>query len=183
MKEKIHLLKIFTSSIFSSIRNKKDNFTIITKNITLIYEILKQKYRNSFQDEKSLLITCGAIDLVAYLNEKSISNKNIELAFTLANLGECGVGLIHRSHISTTEHFLTKSKKDLLLNFIMQIECLIFYADNKMMPADDIIHAVISKKNYIKKVRDWTQNNYNEILNSKYGQKTVMFVDSFMKAQ
>ena len=178
VKEKIQWLIAVVGSIFGPIRNRKDNFTLITKNITLIYEILKQKHRNSFQDEESLLVTCGTLNLITYLNEKSITSKDIDLALTLASLGECSLGLIRTSHITTKGFFLAESK-DLLLNFIMQIECLIFYADNQTVSAKDIMNTVISKKNYIKKIIEWTKNNYNEILNSEYGQKTVIFVNGF----
>lgn len=147
------------SKLFNIFKKQRpqDNFDFIAMNIVAIYEALQKNYKNSFTKEYDLITTSGIIDALIYVSEGSISLDKLKKAITYARLGICRIGLTEISHeAGPRTAFL--GPKNLLLNFILQIEAMIMYADNKQFSAEDILHAIISKKRDIEEMVTITKN-------------------------
>lgn len=132
-------------------KRPKDNFDFIAMNIVAIHEALQKNYKNSFKNEGDLMTTSGIIDALIYINEKSISLKDLKNAITCAKLGIYRVGITTIPH----EHgvrTMVMGPKNLLLSFILQVEAMLMYVDNEQFEEEDIIHSVISKKKDIEEM-------------------------------
>jgi hypothetical protein len=145
--------KEMINKLFNIFRKKRprDNYDFIAMNIVAIYEALQKNYRNSFTKEYDLMTTSGIIDALIYVSEGSISLDELKNAITCARLGICRIGLTKIAH-EAGERTAFLGPKNLLLNFILQIEAMLMHADNKQFSAKDIIYVVISKKKDIEEM-------------------------------
>ena len=126
----------------------KDNFELIALNIKTIHYILAEKHAKLFKNQKHIFIMCGAIDGVNYLTQNEITIKQLEGSYLRAKSGICSLGSVKISHEEGVKTFFIGAE-NLLLNFILQLECLLFYVDTPQMATDRIVNAVINKKSDI----------------------------------
>lgn len=147
-------------------RRPKDNYDFIAMNIVAIHEALQKNYNHSFTNEEDLMTTSGIIDALVYINEKSISLDDLKQAIVCAKLGVCKVALIRIAHEDGVKTMFM-GPRDLLPNFILQIEAMLMYVDNKQFNAEDVICAVISKKKDIKEMIEITRK---KIENGEFSQ-------------
>ena len=155
----------------------ENNFSLISKRITLIYYILERNHKDSFSNDTDLFQRCGEIALHIYISEGTISVEDIKQSITLAQIGQCSIFPVSRSHTTTAELFSNKSRRHILTNFILQLLCLVFHADNAEISVEDIIAAVIHKKKTIEKCIKETGSHLEDIMNSKYGKETIITVN------
>jgi len=171
----------FLSKIFGGSANKSkpaDNFEYIAMNITYIYNLLKNKFADRFSDEDSLLLASGIIDTLVYIQEGSISIEDIKNGLVAAKIGKCRIGHILVSHEEDVKTFFT-GPKDTLLNFTMQIECMIFAVDEQSMSEKRIISTVITKKDDISKIIKNTQSAADS---GKYPQGLEQLIEGFINS-
>jgi len=143
-----------------------DNYRFIAINVAQIYYVLKTEYSHLFQEEKALLTTCGAIDTIVYIQEGSFTIEGIKNAVFIASIGKCALPfaeVTHERQKDITEaglFFGVHKVENLLLNFTLQLECLIFHYEPTVKASDDvIIRSVLAKKKEIKNTIDKTLYN------------------------
>ena len=162
----------------------QDNFDFIAINIVAIYEVLQKNYKECFSKKDDLLTTSGIIDCLVYINEGSIFVDDLQQAIIVAKQGVCHVAFTSIPHEDEVQTMLMESK-NLFLNFIMQIEAMIFYADNKSFGGKEIIRAVINKKKDIEEMINITKNKiengeFKQIYqNAEQITRTFMTTDEF----
>ena len=128
------------------------NFAFIAENVSVIYSVLRETDYGRSLSEGQLFYAVSLIDTAAYLASEQISRSDLEIG-SLAALGN-----------SIDVHFVTRQIYDLfafrenshLVCLAMQIEALVFCADNTRFDYHRVIDMVISKKALIERVVDRT---------------------------
>lgn len=192
---------IFNSKIEDNFEHKEageedilDNFSLIAMNMTWIHYLLKQNCSNFFPKEEQRIVVSGLIDVLYYYQSGKIKFDEILLALRLAKVGRCylcGKEIIHEENTNQVAlHVGVKEVENLLLNFILQIECLIFFADEdiKGLPmfknkikfeiAEIIVNSVVSRKENL------SQSIKQAISEAKKGNIPIQLkneVESFVK--
>lgn len=129
--------------IRKSLGIKEDNFTYVARNITKFYLELSKDYKECFRDEVSLLTAVGVLDAQIYIfSEGSISISEIE---------------------EIAQKSVT-SEEDPLMEFIINLETLIFKIDMPLMgipmSISRIRESCLSQRERIKQVVDLTKQEY-----------------------
>ncbi len=123
-----------------------NNFVLIARNLTYIYEVLRNEYKERFPDEDAIFITCGAIDTGSY----NFPIEDIKLALSRAKEGTCFLEESQDNIKINTRNLILLCKKDLFLNFVLELEIMIFLRDTSLH-RDDILTAVVSVTEKIEK--------------------------------
>ncbi|MCD4832121.1 MAG: hypothetical protein K8R02_10035 [Anaerohalosphaeraceae bacterium] len=124
-----------------------NNYVLIARNLTYIHEILHNEYDERFPNEDLLLTACGIINTLSY----SFSLKDIKSIIVRAKNGECFASNLQYCPINSKNVLFTLVHSgDLFLNFVMQLEIMIFLRDTSFNHAD-IVAAVISRTEKIEK--------------------------------
>ena len=132
---------------------RPNNFVLIAKNLTYIHEILRNEHNGQFPDEDTLLITCGIIDTRSY----NFPIEDIKLALCRAKEGKCF--LEESQNNFSTRNFILLCKKDLFLNFVLELEIIMFLRDTSLR-CDDILTVVVSVTEKIEKAIGRARNAY-----------------------
>lgn len=136
---------------------KMNNYVLIARNTTFIYEILKRDFQDCFADEESLLATSAAIDALVYVQKGQLTIDEIKNGVLCAKTGHCSLGIGYQAELyDNATEYLTNDGQLTFLWFIMQLEAMIFIADSNTSP-DLILDAVKSKKKLIAKTIEAAQ--------------------------
>ncbi len=146
-------------SLIVVLRWRFNNFWLIAKNTTYIYEILRTDFGAHFPDEDTLLLTCGAIDAAHYVVKGQIRLSDIELGVKSACVGTITLDVASVPINNDFASLIYRNERDNLIAFVMQLEALIFCADNNMS-TDTILRAVLSKRAFISRVVETTQHRF-----------------------
>jgi hypothetical protein len=131
-------------------RMRWNNFVLIARNLTYIYEILHDEYKERFPDEDTLLMTCGIIDTLSY----NFPLEDMKLAVRRAKNGTCFVENLSYNQVNERNVMLAYTQKpNLFLNFVMELETIMFLNDSSL-PRQDIMTAVVSAKEKIERTID-----------------------------
>ncbi len=149
------LFRVFSSKITVS-----DNFEYIALNMVLFRYVLEEDYADRFEDEDSLIITCGILDTLIHISEGHFTTKDVKDALLSAKVGQCSLLSSSRSIDTTKQESMQRlltGRYDKFLDFTLNIEAMCFYAieryvDPYGMSPEDIILAVLGKKADIKRV-------------------------------
>lgn len=137
----------------------EDNFAIIARCTAEYYFELKNNYQDRFNNETDLLATAGFLDAKHYI----LVEKSIDV-----------------SEIQKIAEELSSDEKESILEFIIQLEILLFGIDSPDMDKSDIENACLSKKQDIQKVIEEVQKtgtndafvaDVQEFMNSSGGSK------------
>ena len=123
---------------------RPNNCVLIARNLTYIHEILRNEHNGQFPDEDTLLITCGIIDTRSY----NFPIEDIKLALCRPKEGKCF--LEESQNNISTRNFILLCKKDLFLNFVLELEIMMFLRDTSLR-RDDILTVVVSVTEKIEK--------------------------------
>ncbi|MHC4741823.1 MAG: tetratricopeptide repeat protein [Planctomycetota bacterium] len=134
-------------------KKRFNNFVVMARNITYIHEILRDEYKDYFADADSLLMTCGMIDTLSY----AFTVEDMNRAITYAKVGDCSLDPSYRRQSFEARKML--SGHDRFLNFVLQLEAMMFIEDTSHRP-DDILNAVVSQKTNIKRAIDSAKQSY-----------------------
>ena len=137
-----------------SIWKRLNTYVLIAKKLTYIYEILLNDYKKRFPDEDTLLMTCGIIDTLSY----AFSVEDMKRAVLSAKTGEYSLDLAHHKLAFDTREIL--SGRDQLLNFVLQLEAMMFLEDMSHGPRD-ILSALASLKANIKRAIESAKQSYS----------------------
>ena len=117
-----------TQKIRQFMLRRKGYDTLIADNVLAFYMILRDNYGGEFRREQ-ILYAAGLMDVFAYLDRGLITPHEVARAVVLAGRGECalrGKKVVHaKRHDDDDMSDYFPDEEELLLNFIMQIECLI----------------------------------------------------------
>jgi hypothetical protein len=141
------------------IREHWNNYVLIARNTTYIYEILSTDFKDRFPNEDVLLATSGVIDAWKYVTEDSLPVHHILTGAQTSEFGSCYLDFmkVDMSDNPTREFWIHDTPR--ILYFVMQLEALIFQVDTHV-PSEHIINAVKSKKRVIAKEIKKTINKY-----------------------
>ena len=137
-------------------RKRWNNYVLIARNLTYIYEILHDEHKKRFPDEDALLMTCGIIDTRCY----AFPLEDMKLAVLRAKDGTCFVENLSYDQINERNVMLAYTQKsNLFLNFVMELETMMFLNDSSL-PRQDILTAVVSAKEKIERTIDSAKRCY-----------------------
>ena len=132
----------------------QNNFEMIADIVSNLYFYLERKYSKQITDSKTRLLACGILDTLYQLNvEKSISIENL-IEIAMIKVRSDGI--------------------DELIDFIIELQVLLFSVEEPLMDKKIIIETVNDNKKTITKV---------VINNSKkdvFSLQTTQSVDNFM---
>jgi RNA polymerase sigma factor (sigma-70 family) len=103
------------------------------------------------------------INTLEYLQKGLLDIEKIKDGVQSARVGQCHFGLGYQAKLyeNSAELFLRDEQKNLLW-YIMQLEAWIFSVDSNYSP-ESILHAIITKKEVIRKTIETTQKKYKRI--------------------
>lgn len=136
------------------VRKRWNNYVLIAKNLTYIYEFLHDKYKERFPDEDTLLMTCGVIDTLSY----KFPPEDMKLAVRRAKEGKCYLENYQNNQTNKSDLMLF-FKHDLFLSFVLELEIIIFLRDSSLH-REDILTAVVSVTENIEKAINSTKRSY-----------------------
>ena len=150
---------LFISACIVLCLRKMNNYVVIARNTTYIYEILSAEFKNRLPNEDVLLATSGVIDAWKYVTEGSLPVDLIVTGSLSSEFGKCYLDVmkVDMSDTPTRESFIHDTP--CILYFVMQLEALIFHVDTHV-PPEHILSAVKSKKHAIRKAIKMTQHKY-----------------------
>ncbi len=135
---------------------KMNTFVLIARNMTYIYEILHDEYKERFSEEDALLITCGIIDTLSY----DFPLEDMKFALLRAKDGKCFSDNLPYNEIDKCEVLLVlKQRSSLFLKFVLEVEIMIFLQDTSHH-RQDILTAVVSMTEKIEKAIDSATRSY-----------------------
>jgi len=127
-----------------------NNYTLIARNVTLIYYSLKNEHATRFKNEEQLLAATGIIDAWVYLNRKELRIGDIVDAVTFSKYD--GIVLLPAQiDLYDSIESLTPRESDRLLNFVLNLEARLFSVDSPRISARDILYALKKKRDTIQK--------------------------------
>ena len=133
-----------------------NNYVLIARNLTYIYEILHDEYKERFPDEDTLLITCGVIDTLSY----KFPLEDMKAAVLRAKDGKCFFENSAYNQINEREVFLMfKQTSNLFLSFVLELEIMIFLKDSSLS-RQNILTAVVSVTEKIERAIDSAKRSY-----------------------
>ena len=141
---------------------KMNNYAVIARNTTYIYEILHDEYKERFSEEGTLLMTCGIIDTLSY----DFTLEDMKLALLRAKDGKCFFDNLAYNQINKrevlsmlTQPSMLKQRSNLFLKFVLEVEIMIFLQDTSYH-RQDILTAVVSMTEKIEKAIDSAKRSY-----------------------
>ncbi len=142
---------------------KHNNYTLIARNTTFIYEILRHDFKDIFPDKDTLLATCGVIDALVYITSGNFTVEDVKRGVLAAKAGYCRIGIatldIFDNALNATLGLLDDENTSDLIAFIINLEALIFYSDSKVS-TELILSSIKSKHNLINDVVRSAQKKY-----------------------
>ncbi len=155
----------FLSKLFGSLSGEPratDNFELIALNMALIRHALETDHADRFPDEETLYIACGVWDTLLHIADGHFTVQDVKDAMLPAKLGECRLGQA-RIQIEYPTGAASTAVADLFLNYALQIEAMIFYADEHFLDPtgisdQDILLALLDKKHDIARVLRTPEN-------------------------
>ncbi len=152
---------------------RMNTYAVIARNTTVIYEVLKNDFKDSFSDEDSLLATSAVIDALVYIQKGQLTIDEIKRGVLCAKVGQCHLGPGYKIDIvDDLLELITSDDQNTLLCFILQLEAFLFSVDSNVSP-DLILNAVKSKKGSIKKTIASTQKKYKSVGASQIRKRQV----------
>lgn len=134
-------------------KRRQDNFTLIADNVIAFYMVLRDNFQKSFRREQ-ILFAAGLMDIIMYLEQGTIAPNEIAKAVFVAKKGEISMGGRKITHARKSEdEDMSKydpNEEELLVNFIMQLECVIMSIKRRGNPGL-VLNVVSSKKDVIEK--------------------------------
>ena len=148
-------------------KKRQDNYTLVADNIVAFYMILRDNFSKSFRKEQ-LMFAAGLMDVIIYLQNGSITPNEIARAVYLAKHGEIalkGRKLVHarRSEDGDMSDY-APTEEELLVNFTLQIECLIMSVKKRGNMGTVLL--VVNKKKDL--IRDTILNGLKEGKDHKF---------------
>jgi hypothetical protein len=155
------------------------NYGLIARNITYNYYILINNYENDFEDRKELIYLAGFLNAFEYTTRGQLTAYDIANAFELAIGGYCGIMPYVKKH---SDFMNSRQERELLLNFIMQMEVLYFRIDTKV-GLNHIVDTVISQKRKIEmNIEDrFIDFKYSRNLNLKLEYEIAIFMSNYLE--
>ncbi len=142
--------------IFSILRNRLNNFVFISRNLIYIYEILNTEHKKYFPSDDTMLITSGVIDTLRY----NFSIEELRSTLERAKSGECYISnLLNEPITNKNIELIYKKHSNTLLNFILEIEILIFLNDSSFS-RQEVVQSVLSNKKKIEKAMEQAKTSY-----------------------
>lgn len=130
---------------------KDGNVGLIARQTTAFYEVLDRDFRECFINDTALLAGAGIISSNYYILAGSISVQEVFQAAQNALNQTVTIGSHHRIIDDADDYGEHYSKDHLLLPFIINMEALVFCVDNKSVPVEQILDAVVSGREKIEK--------------------------------
>ena len=136
------------------VRQRWNNYVLIARNLTWIYEILHNEFKDRFPNEEILLTTCGVIDTSSY----NFPLEDIKFAVQRAQKNECFLNNLMDNQ-TTKRNAVLYFTHDPFLSFVVEIEIMIFLRDSSFR-REDIATAAVSVTEKIQKAIDRTKRLY-----------------------
>ena len=132
-------------------RKRQDEFSLIADNVLAFYMIMKDNYASAFDTDQLLFGAC-MMDIFAYLQNGSLTPRDAGRAVYFGHRGELSVGGKKMKHIDLPEEETadySPDEEELLVNVIMQLECVIMSVAKRRTNPLRILASVDSKKELI----------------------------------
>ncbi|MCK5611944.1 hypothetical protein KAR91_59290 [Candidatus Pacearchaeota archaeon] len=153
-----------------------NNYVLIARNTTFIYEVLRNDFDSNFPDDKTLLATSGVIDTLEYIEKKQLAVDDVQTGVMYAEIGKCFLDLGCEFSLYYNPFDEVSREDHTLLCFILQLEAYIFRIDTNTLPRL-ILNAIKTKSDSIKRTIESTQMKYK---NGKTPSYIKSQVHSFM---
>ena len=141
-------------SVLGKRTTAQDNFESIALNMALIRHCLMADHSDRFTEEDEILVTCGVLDTLMHIRDGHFAVDDIRHGLVSAKIGQLFVGLttvfIEEDEMKT----LFMGPTNLFLNFVLQIEAMVFEAGERFLDPSglsdrDIAYSVLSQKSRI----------------------------------
>lgn len=136
-------------------KKRQDDFTLIADNVLAFYLIMKNNYASAFDTDQLLFGAC-MMDIFAYLQNGTLTPRDAGRAVYFGRRGEMSVGGKKMAHIEMPEGEdaanYSPDEKELVLNVILQLECVIMSVSKRRTNPLRILAVVDSKKDEIREV-------------------------------
>ena len=132
-------------------KKRQDNYTLIADNVVAFYMILRDNFSQSYNMEQ-LLFATGLMDTFLYLDKGKLTPNDSSRAVYYAKRGECAIKgnkLVHARENEEDMADYNPDETELLVNFIMQLECEMMTSDRRGNPGG-LINVIYSKKDVIR---------------------------------
>jgi len=139
--------------MFNLNHRQQDSRTCIADHVMAFYMILRDNFGKSFRREQ-ILFAAGLMDVFVYLEKGLITPNEIARAVLLAKRGECalsGKKIAHANRSGDDMSDYDPGEEELLLNFIMQIECEIMAVEKNNSNVKSILMFVNSRKGLLRR--------------------------------
>ena len=128
-------------------KKRQDNYTLIADNVVAFYMILKDHFGNQYKTEQ-LMFAAGIMDIYIYMEKGKLSPNDVARSIFYGKKGECNVKgkkVVHARRFEEDDlSDYNPDENELLLNFVMQLECEILVADAKLSGGAAVL--TVSKK-------------------------------------
>lgn len=128
------------------------NFGLIAQYVTAIYCALKETAFGKGLERPRLLYATALIDAQVYLESGDIDASEIRLGAMSSCIYEFGVGFYNKKVYGFFGDFNLSESEKSLVTLVMQLEAMIFCAENTTFGYRQIVDVVYSKKSLIEKI-------------------------------
>jgi hypothetical protein len=126
-----------------------DNYQLIARNIAFLYDyLLQSEPYNAMPEDKRFAFT-GILYAFAYLHRGEIRYRHLDDCVKGASFGHCIVGMLSRQIRNPFEH-PGRTEEDKLIDFTVNLEAHLMIVDNRQIDPNDVMAAVISKRDSIR---------------------------------
>jgi len=146
---------IYSDDEFFKVFGSESNCTFIAENTTKYYLELARNYGGRFNDESSLLATAGILDAQFYIFKQKIINPLEILSIAKKSLG---------------------AGKESLINFIIDLEVILFEVDTPNMDFNDIKDACEEQRQNIEKAIQKVKDEY--VSEPRFASEVAAFMNS-----
>ena len=134
-------------------KKRQDDFTLIADNVLAFYLIMRENYASAFDTDQLLFGAC-MMDIFAYLQNGTLTPRDAGRAVYFGKRGELSVGGKKMVHVDLPEGGdaadYAPDEKELVINVIMQLECVIMSVAKRRTDPLRILAVVDSKKDLIR---------------------------------
>jgi len=137
-------------------KKRQDNITLIADNVCAFYMILKDHFAKQYKTEQ-IMFAAGIMDIYIYMEKGILSPNEVARSIFHAKKGEIslkGKKIVHaRKEEGEDMSAYSPDETELLVNFIMQLECEIMSAGGKA-PGGATLLSINQKKDVIRDTVD-----------------------------
>ena len=137
------------------------NYGLIARNCAYIHCALSYLNASSHLSGEDILFLTGFIDMTSYLNAGQYTCDDLRTAVSIAHGGYITLDDHQNTHGPRVVIGFIGGDRALLTNFVMQVQTLIFAADNPSIASPSILNAVTAQKAVTQRNIDAAKADYS----------------------